>query len=172
MSPTVTLRPLVISDADAIASMGNNAKIAGFMRDVFPHPYELENAFAFINNVKDFNPTRVFAIIADGVHVGCCGIFPKEDVYRMNAEIGYWLGEEYWGKGIATEAAKLISTYGFETLGMKRIYASVFSPNKASAKVLEKAGFTYEGTHRQSVYKNGEYLDELFYGLVRNFPHP
>jgi RimJ/RimL family protein N-acetyltransferase len=164
---TVTLRPILTTDAEAIARMGNNPKIAGFMRDVFPHPYRLENAVAFVNNVKDQHPTKVFAILADGEHVGCCGIFPKEDVARMNAEVGYWIGEEHWGKGIATQAVKLIAAYGFETLGMHRIYASVFGPNKASARVLEKAGFTYEGAHRQAVYKNGEYLDELFYSLLR-----
>ncbi|UPT65613.1 MAG: GNAT family N-acetyltransferase [Sphingobacteriales bacterium JAD_PAG50586_3] len=167
MSPTVSLRPLQITDAEAIARMGNNPLIAGFMRDVFPHPYTLENAIAFINNVKDTTPTRVFAIVANGEHVGCCGIFPKDDVYRMNAEVGYWLGQEYWGKGIATQATKLLAEYGFDTLGMNRIYASVFAPNKASGRVLEKAGFVYEGTQRQSVYKNGEYLDELFYSLLR-----
>lgn len=164
---TVTLRPILASDTEAIARMGNNPKIAGFMRDVFPYPYHLENAIAFVNSVKGQHPTKVFAILADGEHVGCCGIFPKEDVARMNAEVGYWIGEEHWGKGIATQAVKLIAAYGFDTLGMNRLYASVFSPNKASARVLEKAGFTCEGTHRQAVYKNGEYLDELFYSLLR-----
>ena len=169
---TVTLRPILATDAKAIARMGNNPKIAGFMRDVFPHPYRLENAVAFVNNVKDQHPTKVFAILADGEHVGCCGIFPKEDVARMNAEVGYWIGEEHWGKGIATQAVKLIAAYGFDTLGMNRIYASVFSPNKASARVLEKAGFTYEGNHLKAVYKNGEYLDELFYSLLRKGTPP
>ena len=163
----VSLRPLVISDAETIARLGNNPKIAGYMRDVFPNPYHLENAITFVNNVKDQKPTKVFAILADGQQVGCCGIFPKEDVARMNAEVGYWIGEEYWGKGIATQALKLITAYGFDELGMNRIYASVFIPNKASARVLEKGGFTYEGTHRESVLKNGQYFDELFYSLLR-----
>lgn len=138
------------------------------MRDVFPHPYTLEKAIAFTETINDINPGRVFAIVADGAQVGCIGIFPKDDIYKMNAEVGYWVGEPFWGKGIATQALKLIVEFGFTSLGINRMYASVFAPNKASAKVLKKAGFVYEGTQRQSVYKNGEYLDELFYGLVKH----
>lgn len=163
----VALRPVTPADAAAIATLGNNAKIAGNMRDVFPHPYLLDNAVAFVNNVKDINPNRVFAITVDGEYAGTCGVFPKDDVYRMNAEIGYWLGEPFWGKGIATQAVKLLVDYSFKNFELNRLYASVFAPNTASQKVLLKAGFTYEGTQRQSVYKNGQYLDELFYSLLR-----
>ncbi len=168
MKPHVTLRPITLDDAETIATLGNNKLIANNMRNVFPHPYTLDNAIGFVNNLPNLSPGRVFAIVADGVQVGCIGIFPKDDIYKMNAEVGYWVGEPFWGKGIATQALKLIIEYGFNTLAINRIYASVFAPNKASAKVLEKAGFVYEGTQRQSVYKNDEYLDELFYSLLRN----
>lgn len=166
--PTVSLRPLTDDDAQTIAIMGNNKLIADNMRDVFPHPYHAHHAVAFINNVKQQNPTRVFGIVANDILVGTCGIFPADDVYRNSAEVGYWLGQDYWGQGIALQALNLLVDYGFNTLGMHRIYASVFEPNTASAKVLQKAGFIHEGTRRQSVYKNGQHLNELLFAKLKN----
>ena len=100
--------------------------------------------------------------------VGSIGIFPQEDVYRKNAEIGYWLAEEYWGRGITTFAVKAIIQYGFRTWNLQRIYASVFDGNLASQKVLAKAGMKMEARFRNSVYKNEKFLDEIFYSVCRD----
>jgi RimJ/RimL family protein N-acetyltransferase len=101
--------------------------------------------------------------------LGGIGLDRQGDVYRHSAELGYWLGRQHWGRGVATAAVEAICRYGFETVGLRRIYACVFEPNSASTRVLEKAGFRLEGRHRKAVWKDDELLDELRYGLLPEY---
>lgn len=164
---TSTLRPLVVGDAESIAYYGNNIAIYNNMRDVFPHPYTLDDANNWIAMNLEPSNNIVLAIEVDGKAIGCISILPKEDVSRLTAEIGYWLGEEHWGKGIATEAVTAMVDYAFENTDLVRIFGIVFHPNKASAAVLENAGFRFEGTQHSAIYKNGEILDALVYAVVK-----
>jgi RimJ/RimL family protein N-acetyltransferase len=113
------------------------------------------------------DPPSVFAIDVDGEAVGCIGIFPQEDIHRLNAEMGYWLSELYWGRGIMTAAIRRMVDYGFSTFDITRIYARPFGTNLASQRVLEKAGFTCEARFEKVLIKNGELLDEVIYGIKR-----
>ncbi len=163
----VRLRHFVPGDAEHLAEIANNPKIAANLRDGFPSPYTLEDAQKYIADAMTANPTIRFAIEWNGEHVGNVGIFPGDDIYRLSAEIGYFVAEPYWGKGIATEAIKQIVEYGFSSLGMVRIYAGVFEYNPASMKVLEKCGFQKEGIARKALIKNGKIWDEHRYAIVR-----
>ncbi|MCR9172349.1 MAG: GNAT family N-acetyltransferase [bacterium] len=162
----VALRKVQIEDRDQLVFLANNAKIANNLRNDFPHPYTIEDADNFIKSAQEADPTLRFCIEKDGVYVGNIGIHPQQDIYQKNAEIGYFIGEPYWGQGIASQAVKMIVAYGFEQLRYHRIYAGVFSYNTASKKVLENAGFTYEGSATESVYKNGQIFDELRYAIL------
>lgn len=167
MPPDFILRPLHIADADTFARHADNALIAMNMRDAFPHPYRTEDAVNFINMVHTNNPKGVRGIELNGEICGAIGIHPKDDVYRKSAEIGYWVSEEFWGQGIATEALKLTIPYAFKTFEVERLFGCVFSVNIASQKVMEKAGFTLEGRLKRAVFKNEQYYDELIYSLLR-----
>ena len=103
----------------------------------------------------------------DGIACGSIGLFPLTDIRRKNAEMGYWLAEEYWGRGIMTKAVRQIIDYGFSTFDIVRIYARPFSSNTASHKVLEKAGMTLEGVFKNAVFKNGELLDEWYFSVLK-----
>lgn len=162
----VRLRPWELSDLSILVKYANNKKIADKLTDAFPHPYTESDGISFIERMSVFEPARVFAIEVDGEPVGSIGIFPKEDVHRKNAEIGYWLAEPYWGRGIVTEAIHLIVEYGKATFDINRIYAVPFGNNPASQHVLEKAGFTLEARLKNAIYKNGEFLDELIYSFL------
>jgi [ribosomal protein S5]-alanine N-acetyltransferase len=162
-----TLRTFREEDAESIAKNGNNIAIFNNMRDVFPNPYTIEHGKSWITMNLQPSPNIVRAIDVDGKAVGCISLLPKDDISRLTAEIGYWLGEAYWGKGIMTEAVKRVVDYAFENTEFVRIYGIVFSPNKASAAVLENAGFRFESTQRKAIFKNGEILDALVYAMVK-----
>lgn len=166
-SSEIRLRIFTPEDAEHLAVIANNPKVAANLRDAFPCPYAREDAVKFIADAMAANPTNRFAIEWKGQHVGNVGIFPGEDIYRLSAEIGYFIAEPYWGKGIATEAVRQIVEYGFSTLGMIRIYAGVFAYNPASMKVLEKCGFQKEGIARNALIKNGKIWDEHRYAIIR-----
>lgn len=161
----VNLREYKMSDAEALAKKANNAKIARYLTDGFPHPYTLENAREFIEKFASHNPTQVFAIEIDEQLVGGIGIHPQSDIMRLNAELGYWIAEEFWGRGIATSAICQIVEYAFENFNINRIYARPFGSNKASARVLEKCGFLLEAKIEQNIIKNGIIEDELIYAI-------
>ncbi len=166
-NPEVTLRPLSQDDAPRLAELANNAEVSRNMRDAFAHPYTLKDAQGFIERVSSADPTTVFGIEADGVYVGNIGVHPAQDVYRKSAEVGYFIGRPYWNRGIASKALHLIVQFGFEQLGMKRLYACAFSYNPASARVLEKCGFQQEGISRMAVYKEGQFFDEWRYAILQ-----
>jgi len=161
------LRPWKISDKDSLTQYANNLKIARFMTDGFPHPYTIENAEEFIGFASNGNPINIFAIDINGEAVGGIGIHPQSDIHRKNAELGYWLGEPFWGKGIITKAILKMVDFGFETHDINRIFARPFGTNLASQRVLEKAGFNLEARFEKTYFKNGEYLDELIYAIRR-----
>jgi RimJ/RimL family protein N-acetyltransferase len=162
----LVLRTLRTEDAERIARLANNKKVWDNVRDQMPHPYALKDAEYFISLSQKNDPPVTFGIEVDDTLCGVVGLQPQSDVYRKSAEMGYWIGEPYWGRGIATAAVGLIAIYGFEQLGLVRIFAGVFEFNLASMRVLEKNGFLKEGISRKAVIKNGQLYDEHKYGKV------
>lgn len=160
------LRPLEFSDKQSLAALANNKKIWDNLRDYIPYPYSEDDAEFFIDQTKREHPRQNFAIEHDGKLCGVIGLLVQKDVYQKTAEIGYWLGEPYWGKGIATKAVELMITYGFKELHLVRIYSGVFEYNVASMKVLEKNGFAKEGIFKKAIFKNGKIFDEHRFCLL------
>lgn len=163
--PLFELRPWQMEDAPSLAAQANNWNIARFMTNAFPHPYTLENAHAFIDMASQTN--TIFAIVVEGKAVGGIGLYLQKDILCKNAELGYWLGEAYWGRGVVTQAIGQVVEYGFAHFDLLRIYARPFGNNLASQRVLTKAGFTLEARIHQNLFKNGELLDELIYAVRR-----
>ena len=162
---TFILRPWRLDDTDSLALHANNSKIAMNLRDGFPNPYLRADAVKWIKMVLENKKDLILAVDIGGEAVGGIGLHGKEDVYRFNAEIGYWLSEKYWGRGIMSEAVRLLVDYGFENYSWTRIYAGVFSNNEGSMRVLINNDFTEEAVLRKSVKKNGNYLDEHIFSL-------
>jgi RimJ/RimL family protein N-acetyltransferase len=156
-----------MDDAVDLASHANNPKIAANLRDRFPHPYTLSDAESFLKRVNSQEPRTSFAIATASEPIGGVGLMLGQDVHHLTAELGYWLAESYWGKGVMTSALIAITEYGFLKFGLNRIYAEPYAPNSASMRVLEKAGFTFEGRLRASVVKNGKILDQCMFAKVR-----
>jgi RimJ/RimL family protein N-acetyltransferase len=164
----IVLRPWVISDASKLALIADNKKIAGNLRDIFPFPYTLKDARDWLNIIlPENNPPRFFAITIDKKLVGSIGIVSKTDIYKKNFEIGFYLSENYWGKGIATKAIKAATSYAFRDFDIVRIYAEAFSDNTGSRRALEKAGFKLEATLKKSIIKNGIVKDSCIYSVLR-----
>ncbi|WP_128547385.1 GNAT family N-acetyltransferase [Larkinella soli] len=163
---TVLLRDLRPTDAPRLAFLANNHSLWRQLRDGLPHPYTEADAEWFIGEVGQNRMGVVRGIIADGELAGVVGLIPQGDVHRLSAEIGYWLGEPYWGGGVMTRAVGEMVRYGFETMNLVRIYAGIFSSNPASMRVLEKNGFLLEGIGRMAVVKEGRLLDEYRYALT------
>jgi ribosomal-protein-alanine N-acetyltransferase len=157
-----------LDDAAALQRCANNRKIWINLRDVFPHPYTLEDARAFLSFVRRENPQTTFAIATASEAIGCIGLRLGSDIHRKSAELGYWLAEPYWGRGIMSEAVDRFTRHAFEVFDLQRIYAEPFANNPASARILEKAGFVREGGLRASVVKDGKVLDSLLYACVRD----
>jgi len=163
MKEKIKIRPLNLSDKSELANLANNKKIADNLRDYFPYPYNENDADYFIRLTEKEKPKQNFGILYNGKLCGVIGLIIQKDVYRKSAEIGYWIGEPYWGIGIATKAVELITDYSFNTLDLNRIFAGVFEFNIASMKVLEKNGFKKEGIFKKAVLKNGKFFDEHRY---------
>lgn len=161
------LRPPVPADAEPMARYAANRAVSRNLLDRFPYPYGLTDAQEFITTTAERQPPQAFGIIVDGHLVGTIGLEPATDVHRRSMEIGYWLGEPYWGRGIASEAVVAVTEYAFEAFGINRLWAGVFAWNPASARVLEKAGYVLEGRLRSAITKDGETTDELIYSMVR-----
>ncbi len=159
------LRPFTSEDVDSLMEYANNSKIAANLTDQFPHPYTRETGENFIKMAAEHSPPTIFAIDINGKASGGIGLHPQTDIHVKNAELGYWLAEPFWGQGIMTKAVTKMIDYGFKNLDINRIFARPFGPNIGSQKVLEKAGFVLEGRFEKTIYKNGEYLDELIYAV-------
>lgn len=163
-----TLRPWTEDDVESLVKYADNPLIAKNMTDQFPHPYTAQHAETFITYTSRLSPPHVLAIDIGGEAVGGIGIHQQTDIYRKNAEMGYWLGEPFWGRGIITRAIGQMVAYGFENWDIDRIYARPFGTNRASQRALEKAGFRLEGRFEKAFFKNGEYVDELIYAIRRD----
>ncbi len=161
-----TLRPWHPADADSLVHHANNRKVWLNMRDGFPHPYTQSDALDWIARARAARPVTSFAIIIANQAVGSIGFELRSDIERFSAEVGYWLGEEFWGRGIATAALKTATAYALQTYKLNRIYALPFSENRASIRVLEKSGYRREGVLRLSVFKNGQFLDQALYAFI------
>lgn len=163
------LRKWTCEDAISVAKAADNPNIAKYLRNVFPNPYTLEDAKWYINDCisKEGDNQITRAIEVDGKAVGSIGIFVKDDVYEKSGELGYWLSQDYWREGIMSRAVPLICREAFDTFDMLRIFAEPFSNNAGSRGVLEKSGFTCEGTMRNGVYKNGTVLSYCMYSILR-----
>jgi len=161
------LRPWAIEDAENLAWFANNKNVSRYMMNRFPRPYTLENAYEFIAHANSESPPSLLAISIEGIAVGGIGLHRQSDISIMNAELGYWLGEAYWGKGIMTDAVIRMIEYGFINFDFNRIFARPFGSNLASQKVLEKAGFILEARFYGTFLKDGIFEDELVYAVRR-----
>lgn len=156
------------SDIESLVENANNHHIAINMRDMFPFPYTIEDGKIWIEIAGKEEPHCNFAITIDNKAVGGIGLTLGEDIEKISAEVGYWLGETYWGKGIVSSALKGIIDYGFNDLGLERIFAKPLEHNLASRSVLEKNGFKLEGISRSSVIKSGNIYNQTLYAVIRS----
>ncbi|MBE7169689.1 MAG: GNAT family N-acetyltransferase [Williamsia sp.] len=157
------LRPFRMSDQQSMARYANNHHIWRNVRDRFPHPYTLEDAVAFLQPRVDTEPVTDFCIDYRGECIGAMGILLQQDVHRKSAEFGYWLAEPFWGRGIATTAAQNLIPHIWKRFDLVRLYACIFAYNKASMRVLEKAGFRFECIFEKAVFKDNQLVDEHRY---------
>ena len=165
--PGLYIRDIEVNDIGSIVKYADNIKISINLRNTFPFPYTIEDAETWFADINDYNPKRSFAIANDKELIGAIGIEPCRDVNRYACELGYWLAEPFWGKGISTSVVKIFIKYVFEYYDLIKIFAYVFSSNPASGRVLEKAGFKLEGNLRNQIVKNGNVLDQLVYGILK-----
>ena len=164
------LRPWRGGDEPSMVRHANNYEVWRRLRDRFPHPYTRADAEQWISSTRQQNPQTHFAIEARGEATGGIGLEPGNDVERRSAEIGYWLGESFWGRGIATSAVQALTGYGFEAFDLTRIFAVPFANSAASIRVLEKCGYVREGIMRRSVVKEGVVLDQILYAMTDKDP--
>jgi [ribosomal protein S5]-alanine N-acetyltransferase len=160
------VRPWRESDIDSLAEHANNINVAKNLRDRFPHPYTRNNARDFLKYAASLQDQSNLAIDVEGAAVGAIGYVAGHDVERFSAEIGYWLGEAFWGRGIATEALVLTTEHAFRNVNILRMFALPFAENAGSVRVLNKAGYIYEGCLRSSSVKFGTPRDQLLYARV------
>jgi len=161
------IRSFAAADAVAVQRYADNRNIWINLRDIFPHPYTLENANAFMKFVAQEKLETTFAIATASEAIGCIGLRLGQDIHRKTAELGYWLGEPFWGRGIMSEAVKEFTRQAFEVFDLQRIYAEPFENNRASGRVLDKAGYICEGRLTASVFKGGKVQNSLLYAKTR-----
>ena len=154
------------ADAESLARHANNRKIWINLRDAFPHPYTIHDAREFIRTIRSRTPETTFAIAVADEPVGSIGFVLHRDVERVSAEIGYWLAEPFWGRGITAEALSAVTRFAMEQHGLTRIYAVPFAWNAPSCRVLEKAGYVLEARLRNSAIKDGKLTDQLQYAFI------
>jgi len=165
----IGIRKWRLEDSQALANAMNNKNIQDNLRDGLPFPYMVSDAESFISSMltADSNTTYSRAITIDDIAVGSVGVFRKDNIHCLTAEIGYYVAEEYWGKGIMTEAIKQMCRYIFDNTDIIRIFATPYDSNIASCRVLEKAGFSYEGTLKKNAVKNGQLIDMKMYAIIK-----
>ncbi|BDF32087.1 N-acetyltransferase [Lachnospiraceae bacterium] len=166
---TCRIRKWEMSDARDLAEALSNTKVQDNLRDGLPYPYTEQDGKDFISDMlaADENETFAFAVTADSKVIGSIGVFRQQNIHRQTAELGYYIAEEYWGRGLMTEAVTQVCRHVFENSDIIRIYAEPFAYNAASCRVLEKAGFKYEGTLRDNAVKNGKVIDMKMYSLLK-----
>lgn len=166
-SGDIVLRRYADADRDGLVALGDNPNVSRGLSSVFPSPYTMEEAVKWTSYASRQDPLTDFAVEWNGVLAGGIGLMPMRDDYRGTVEVGYWLGEPYWGKGLASRAVALVVPYAMETLGFIRMQAIVHTTNPASMRVLEKNGFAREGLLRKFVRKkDGEARDVVLYARV------
>lgn len=153
-------------DKISLIENANNINVARMVRDRFPYPYDEQAADSWLNLVTSSKVQTDFTIVVEGKAVGAIGFESEGDIFYRSAEVGYWLGERYWGRGIMTEAIQAITTYAFSSFDLCRLWAGVFSNNPTSARVLEKNGYEFEGRLKKNVTKFGQTLDQLIFAKV------
>lgn len=165
----IELKPWRLEYAPDLAKVMNSPKVQGNLRDGLPMPYTPADGAEFITAMlaADSGKTYSRAVFAEGVLAGSIGIFRQDNIHFRTAELGYCLGEEFWGRGIATQAVRLACRHIFETTDILRIFAEPFAENAASSRVLEKAGFSFEGLLRWNAVKNGELKDMKMYAIIK-----
>jgi ribosomal-protein-alanine N-acetyltransferase len=168
LKKSCVIRHWSLDDAAAVQRYANNRKIWLNLRDLLPHPYTLHDAHTFLGHVIKEKPTTTFAIATASEAIGSIGLRIGSDVHRKTAELGYWLGEPFWGRGIMSEAVAELTRLAFGMFDLERIYAESFANNLASVRVLEKAGYVCEGRLRNSVFKDGKLLDSFLYARLRD----
>lgn len=159
------VRPFVPDDAPSLARHANDPEISRHLRDRFPFPYTLRDAHEWVRHC-DSSGELSFALEVDGECAGGIGLVRGDDVHRLSAELGYWVGRAHWGRGLATQAVRATSEIAFQKFGLVRLWAQVFETNPASMRVLEKAGFVREAWQRRAVVKAGHVLDAALYAKV------
>lgn len=159
------LRNINKAAPEEIQKLANNHAIAVNLRDAFPYPYTVEDAVTYLELAANGVLGHVFGIYDNDTFVGCCSLIPQNDVYRINAEIGYWIGEPYWGRGYATDTVRQCLKFAFEELNLLRVYANIYEYNIGSMKVLEKVGFEKEAIIKSSIMKEGKIFDEHLYSI-------
>ena len=164
------IRKWLLSDAEDLTVAISNKKVQDNLRDGIPYPYTVQDGINFISAMlsADENDTFAFAITINDKVVGSIGVFRKDNVHFRTAEMGYYIAEEFWGKGLGASAVRQICEYIFENTDIIRIFAEPFAYNIASCRVLEKSGFQYEGTLRSNAVKNGQVLDMKMYSLIKS----
>jgi [ribosomal protein S5]-alanine N-acetyltransferase len=167
ISRNVKLRVFRESDAPNMSELANNLNVSRNLTDGFPQPYTLQHAQEFIQRFINQDPLTIFAIEYMGDYAGNIGLVKGTDIHRKTAEIGYFIGEPFWNKGIATTAVNLITEYGFKNLDIVRIHTGIFEYNTASQRVLEKCGFIKEGIFQKSVYKEGKLWNEVRFAKLK-----
>ena len=161
------IRSFADTDIEPISVYANNRKVSINLTDMFPFPYSTADAEKWIRHVRDGKIELNFAIASKKEPIGGIGFRMLDDIHRLTAEIGYWIGEPFWGKGIVTMAIREMTQYAFDNFGIVRIQAGVFDRNPASARALEKAGYEFEGRMRKAVIKENTVLDMLMYATVK-----
>lgn len=165
----ISIREWQISDAKDLVAAINNERVLDNLRDGIPYPYTVKDAKEFIDATLSAKKDTQYAFVItyDDKVIGSISVFRKDNVHKLTAELGYYIAESYWGRGIATLAVKQICAYAFENTDIVRIFAEVYAHNKASCRVLEKAGFQFEGVLHQNVVKNGQIIDTMMYAMLR-----
>jgi RimJ/RimL family protein N-acetyltransferase len=160
------VRSWAADDLGSLVKYADNRKIWLNLRDRFPHPYTRRDGRDFIQLARSQRPETMFAIEVDGEAAGGIGFVPHADVERVSGEIGYWLGEPFWGRGIVTEALVAVTKYAIDSHRLTRVFAVPYARNEASCRVLEKAGYVLEGRLRRSCIKDGEVIDQIQYAFI------
>lgn len=162
----IELKPLHEINPQQLAYFANDPRVNFYLRNTFPYPYTLDHAISFIHQVIQNNAIE-FAIVVDNICIGCIGATIQQDIYKYNAEIGYWIGYDYWGKGITRSVVSMFMQYLFENFHIHKIFAEVFSENKASIHVLKKNNFKQEAFLKEHIYKNNQFYDCEIYSCIR-----
>lgn len=165
-TPRLLLRPWRIGDEESLVRYVNNRKIWLNVRDSLPHPYTMDDAMQWVRLSATLPQQVSFALEFGHEAIGAIGLVLQEDVYKGSAEIGYWLGESFWGLGLMTEAVDGVTRWALGEYGLRRLWTGVFEYNKASMRVLEKCGYVFEGISKQAVVKDGKLLDEYRYAII------